>query len=286
VWRLRLARPDVDRMEYLFDVEDHNGRRTTIPDPGNPLRVGGAFGEKSVLEFPGYTRPRWTAVAPIAGREEELADGSLWSPDGLSADEPAPVLVVHDGPEYAELGDFVHYVGASIGTGALPPLRVALLGPTNRNAEYAANPSYADRLCAEVIPALPPATVRVGVGVSLGALALLHAHHTHPGTFAALFLQSGSFFTRKLDPQERHFRGFAAVTKFVAALPGEPPAPVPTVLTCGTVEENRANNEAMTAVLRRLGYDVQLVLCRDAHNYTAWRDALDPHLTRLVKHAS
>ena len=22
---------------------------------------------------------------------------------------------------------------------------------------------------------------------------------------------------------------------------------------------------------------------RDAHNYTAWRDALDPHLTRLVQ---
>ena len=44
------------------------------------------------------------------------------------------------------------------------------------------------------------ATVRIGVGVSLGALAMLHAHHTHPGTFDALFLQSGSFFTPRPGP--------------------------------------------------------------------------------------
>jgi enterochelin esterase family protein len=57
---------------------------------------------------------------------------------------------------------------------------------------------------------------------------------------------------------------------------------VPTVLTCGTVEENLANNEAMTATLRRLGYPAELATVRDAHNFTAWRDALDPHLTRLI----
>ena len=46
-----------------------------------------------------------------------------------------------------------------------------------------------------MLPALPAATVRVGVGVSLGALAMLHAHRTQPPAFDALFLQSGSFFT-------------------------------------------------------------------------------------------
>jgi enterochelin esterase family protein len=57
---------------------------------------------------------------------------------------------------------------------------------------------------------------------------------------------------------------------------------VPAVLTCGTVEENLANNEAMAATLRRLGYPTRLVRVRDGHNYTAWRDALDPNLTGLV----
>ncbi|MDX6573703.1 MAG: hypothetical protein QOC86_2859, partial [Gaiellales bacterium] len=40
VWRLRIEQPDVDRMEYLFEVADSNGHRATLPDPGNPLRVG------------------------------------------------------------------------------------------------------------------------------------------------------------------------------------------------------------------------------------------------------
>ena len=72
----------------------------------------------------------------------------------------------------------------------------------------------------------------------------------------------------------------------MGALREAEPTPVPVVLTCGTVEENRANNEAMTAVLQRLGYDARFVLRRDAHNYTAWRDALDPHLTGLVTRAA
>jgi enterochelin esterase family protein len=286
MWRLEFEQPEVDRMEYLFEVADHNGRRSTITDPRNPRRVGGAFGDKSVLEFPGYEPPAWLDVEPAPGDEQEIPDGAVWAPAGLDADEPAPLLIVHDGPEYATLGGFTHYLGAAIAAGALPPARAALLGPGDRNAEYSANPDYAERLCTEVIPALPPATVRIGVGVSLGALALLHAHQTHPGTFGALFLQSGSFFTPELDPQEAEFSGFAAVTEFVATLADAEPTPVPTVLTCGTVEENRAANEAMTHTLQQLGYDARLVLRRDAHNYTAWRDALDPNLTGLVSHAA
>jgi S-formylglutathione hydrolase FrmB len=60
------------------------------------------------------------------------------------------------------------------------------------------------------------------------------------------------------------------------------PRPVPTVLSCGTVEENLANNRLMTTTLDRLGYPARLVERRDAHNYVAWRDALDPALGRLV----
>ncbi len=58
-WRLRLRRPAVDRMEYLFELRDQNGHRTTITDPTNPLRASGAFGDKSVVRFPGYTEPEW-----------------------------------------------------------------------------------------------------------------------------------------------------------------------------------------------------------------------------------
>lgn len=295
-WRLRLPLPDVDRLEYLFEVTDHNAHRATVNDAANPRRAPGAFGEKSVIEFAGYRPPAWLATAPSPGRESELRvaapelDGelaaTLWTPTGLGAHEPAPLLVVHDGPEYAALGGLTHYLGAAISTGALPPMRAALVDPGERNAWYSANPAYPPalaRLLTE-LDEVAPATVRIGVGVSLGGLALLHAHRTHPGAFDALLLQSGSFFTAELDPQESGFSGFAAVTAFVADVHAarSDPHPVPTVLTCGTVEENLANNVELAATLQRLGYATELVQVRDAHNFTAWRDALDPHLTTLI----
>jgi enterochelin esterase-like enzyme len=297
VWRLDVAPPDVQRMEYLFQLEDYNGARTTITDPANPCRVTGAFGEKSVLESADYVAPRWLTAARVPSTEvaaqldapdlDASIDIIIWAPDSLGEDEPAPLLIVHDGPEYARLGAFTDYLGSSVAAGSIPALRAALLGPGDRNAWYSANPAYAGTLTGVALPAIEaiaPSTVRIGVGASLGALAMLHLHRTAPTRLDGLLLQSGSFFTPELDPQEAGFSGFAAVTEFVAkvhAAAGDARC-VPAVLTCGTAEENLANNEAMAASLAGLGYPAQLVRVPDAHNYTAWRDALDPHLTTLI----
>ncbi|HEX3906700.1 MAG TPA: alpha/beta hydrolase-fold protein [Mycobacteriales bacterium] len=296
-WRLEIPRPDVDRMEYLLEIEDHNGHRTTITDPANPRRASGAFGDKSVVELPGYRPPRWLDAEPLAAEEAPLeiaapglespVTATVWAPSSLAADDAVPLLVVHDGPEYASLGGLTHYLGTAIAAGALPPLRAALLGPAERNEWYSANPTYASALCTDlmtVLDNLVPTTLRVGVGVSLGGLAMLHAHRMQPQVFDALLLQSGSFFTPVLDPQESGFSGFAAVTGFVADVlaASSDPHPVPTVLTCGVVEENLGNNAAMAHALQGLGYPAELVLLRDAHNFTAWRDALDPNLSTLV----
>jgi enterochelin esterase-like enzyme len=297
-WTLAVPRPDVDRMEYLFEIDDRRGRRATILDPANPQRVGGAFGDKSVREFPGYRAPDWLDTEPVTAHSQQVCvpaaaldadvELTLWSPDALADDDPAPLIVVHDGPEYAQLGGMTHFLGAAVATGVLPPVRAALLAPGERNEWYAANPDYAAALCGEVLPAvseLGPSTVRIGVGASLGALAMLHAHRHQPGTFGALLLQSGSFFASTHDAHESEFPGWQPITDFVSSVAGSAgPATgaVPTVLTCGTVEENLANNRAMADHLRRLGYPVDLVVVRDAHNYTAWRDALDPWLPGLV----
>jgi enterochelin esterase-like enzyme len=296
-WQLSLPRPAVDRMEYLLEIVDHNGQRATITDPGNPLRVPGAFAEKSVVQFPDYREPAWLALPVGADSMRRLSidtrahdvtiTGALWSPESLPAGEPAPMLVVHDGPEYATLGSFTHYLNAMIAAGTLPPLRAALLDPGDRNGWYAANPAYATALCTEVVPELDrlaPATVRIGVGVSLGALAMLHAQWSYPATFGGLLLQSGSFFTPQLDPQESGFSGFGPVTDFVAGVvagAGHTRA-VPVTMTCGAVEENLGNNQKMAATLARRGYPVDFHVLRDAHNYTAWRDGLDPGFTDLV----
>jgi enterochelin esterase-like enzyme len=195
VWTLRLARPDVDRMEYKFEIADHRGKRATITDPANPLRAGGAFGDKSVVQFPGYREPYWLTLPGVPDSTQPLSittqarrttmTGVLWAPEDLAPDEPAPMLVVHDGPEYATLAGLTHYVGALIAAGTLPPMRAALLGPGDRNSFYSANRGYAKALCKEVVPVLDelaPTTVRIGIGASLGALALLHAHRSFPGT--------------------------------------------------------------------------------------------------------
>lgn len=292
-WHLDLAQPPVDRIEYLLEFTDHNARRWTSPDPGNPRQAPGAFGPKSVLEFAGYRPPAWldagrgepgstTAFEFAAPGLDDPVGGELWAAAELGDGQPAPLLIVHDGPEYARLGDLTTYLETGVAAGTLPPLRAALLGPADRNGWYSANPRYTAALAEHVLPGLPPATVRVGVGVSLGALAMLHAHQRIG--LDGLLLQSGSFFTPRFDPQERGFAGFAAVTAFVARLhtAARDPHPVPAVLTCGGVEENLTNNLAMAAALRRLGYATEFVRVRDAHNFVAWRDALHPHLTDLI----
>lgn len=296
VWRLRLSRPAVDRMEYLFELRHRNDDRQTMPDPANPRRAPGAFGEKSVIEFPEYRPPRWLEWPRTDGDYAELRvyaraleaeiTGQLWTPAGLTG--PAPLLVAHDGPEYASLGGLQAYLAALIGAGELPPIRLALLSPGDRNNWYAANPGYAQALAEDVLPALAeqaPHTIRVGAGASLGGLAMLHAHRSAPGEFGALFLQSGSFFTPELDPQERRFPRFDEVTGFVAGVvqASADPAPVPVAMTCGGLEENLANNRAMADTLRALGYAVTFREVADVHNFTAWRDAFDPSLTELLR---
>ena len=39
----------------------------------------------------------------------------------------------------------------------------------------------------------------------------------------------------------------------------------------------------MAAALRRAGHHVTHSEVADLHNYTAWRDSLDPHLTEVLR---
>jgi enterochelin esterase-like enzyme len=58
--------------------------------------------------------------------------------------------------------------------------------------------------------------------------------------------------------------------------------PVPVSMTCGSEEENVYNNRLMASALAVQGYPAHLAEAPDLHNYTSWRDALHPHLTRLL----
>jgi enterochelin esterase family protein len=297
-WRLTFARPPVHRMEYKFQLRHPAGETEEICDPGNPLRAPGAFGDKSVVEFPGYVTPKWIGAEEIDGEyldlsipapllDHEIA-ARIWTPD--LPDEPLPLLVAHDGPEYDRLAGLTGFVAALVADGRLPRCRVALLAPGARDDNYSANPRYAATLHQRVLPALRGAVAVTGpvagMGASLGGLAMLHAQRALPGLFGGLFLQSASFLTRELDPQEDgRFSKFAQVSTYVREVlgAGAPPETVPAVLTCGLAEENLANNRQMAATLARQGYAARLIEVPDAHNYVGWRDAFDPALAELLR---
>jgi enterochelin esterase family protein len=168
---------------------------------------------------------------------------------------------------------------------------VALLAPGDRDQWYSASKRYGRVVAHDVIPALrdafPTVGALAGMGASLGGLAMLHVQRSFPRTFGGLFLQSGSFFLPRTDPQERRFGRFARIVRFVRATQrdGALAVPIPVTFTVGTAEENAANNRAMAHALAEQGYEVELEEVPDMHNYTGWRDAFDPHLTRLLQKA-
>ena len=397
-WVARIPRPPVDRLEYLLILEYADGSDSMVTDPANPNRVRTVFGDKSVVEFPGYARPWWLSVAdaadaqarrdaeaeaaavrraamtgrprasarraassstgtpglvpvarpstlddqeqaatvqslgegvssvrvraPYRGTDERIrrspaarshpagalvvdpgtaevvdpeADvavvGQLHVPADSTPGEPLPLLVVHDGPEYADLAQLLRYVTTLARIEPGLRCRVLLLQPVDRDRSYSASPAYARALVTRMLPKVTDAAVTagrpVGVGASLGGLAMLHAASSYPGTFAGVFSQSGSFFRPRTDGMERGYRHYNRIVRFVDGIDADPQrfADLHVTMTCGTGEENLANNRSLTRRLTRQGVPTQLIEHPDGHNYTGWRDCLDPGLRLLLRAA-
>jgi enterochelin esterase-like enzyme len=398
-WVARIPRPPVDRLEYLLVLDWADGGESMVTDPANPNRVRTVFGDKSVVEFPGYARPWWLSVAdavdaqarrdaeaesaaarraamtgrprthsrplsgtgtgapglvavarpstlddpehgihPASSRGEGVASvrvrtpyrgsderirrspaalshpagalvvdpgtaevldpdaavavvGQLHVPADSTPGEPLPLLVVHDGPEYADLAQLLRYVTTLARIEPALRCRVLLLAPIDRDRSYSASPAYARALATRMLPKVTDAVTTVGrpvgMGASLGGLAMLHAATSYPGTFAGIFSQSGSFFRPRTDGMERGYRHYNRIVRFVDDIDADPRrlADLQVTMTCGTGEENLANNRALARRLSRLGVPTQLIENPDGHNYTGWRDCLDPGLRLLLRAA-
>lgn len=288
VWSVRVDLPPLHRIEYGFEVT------RTITDPANDLVVDTGFGNRSVLELPAYREPAWLAHRVEEGTTEPVpvalpgVTAQLWSSPGLAESDRATLLVVHDGPDYADRGGLTHYLTTLAAEGTIAPVRALLLTAQPREELYAASDRYATALATRVLPAVTkrwPTGPVVAVGASLGALAALHTQWRFPGTFDGLLLQSGSFFTSETDSQESGFPGWPSVTRFIAVVHADHVAaaalPV-TAITCGTQEENAVNNALLAQRLHEVGVDVSHTEVPDLHNFTSWRDALDPALRDLL----
>jgi len=292
-WVLQLPPAQLARLEYELETVDHDGDSRVALDPSNPNRAPGAFGEKSVALADDYAPPWWLEAPQVEGTRDTVTVRVLGQSLEIEVFSPEegelPLLLAHDGPEYDRLAGLTRYASAVIADLAVSPFRVALLPPGARNEWYSASAHYARALTRRIIPALrdafPVAGRPVGMGASLGGLAMLHAQRTYPGTFAGLFLQSASFFVNRFDRHESSFPRYNRIVRFVGGvLRADNAAEVlPVAMTCGTEEENIYNNRLMAAALARQGYVAKLDEVPDMHNYTGWRDAFDPYLTRLLE---
>src|SRR5436190_3476566 len=197
-WRLTFPRPaGADRIEYLLEFTYRTGRVSVAADLTNPLRAPGPFGNKSVIEFPEYEQPEWVAddeAAPgtLRGlpletlRLSQTLPTLLWSAADTDPARPLPLLLVHDGPEYADYSVLVRLLDHLVDFGEVPEMRAALLPPPgDRNEAYSASARYANALAADIVPAIlaqaPSDRPLVLVGASLGALSALHVHFRNPG---------------------------------------------------------------------------------------------------------
>jgi enterochelin esterase family protein len=283
-WVLTIPDHGLARLEYRLEVEHADGTVETVLDPDNPHHAPGAFGEKSVYLAEGYEPPVWLDADAVEGHTQDLSIrarglGTTMQVRLWSGGDDGPLLVAHDGPEFDRLAGLTRYSGAMIAAGELPPHRVALLDPGPRDEWYSGSARYARALAADVLPALNPVDP-VGLGASLGGLAMLHAHVRSP--LAGLFLQSGSFFVLRHDAHEHRHPRFRRIIRVTRELQRDAGIPEPVVMTCGIAEENLANNRLMARALGAQEFDVELHEVPDMHNYTGWRDALHPHLTRLL----
>ncbi|MDQ3752348.1 MAG: esterase, partial [Actinomycetota bacterium] len=138
-----------------------------------------------------------------------------------------------------------------------------------------------------IAPSPPGPRMRIGMGASLGALAMLHVHRLYPDALGGLYLQSGSFFSERVDEHESWLDRFGDITRFMNEVRKVTTweHPIRVEMTCGSVEENLVNNRATEAALVAQGYEVALHEHPDAHNWVSWRDTFDPFLVDLLQDA-
>lgn len=300
---IELHAPSVHRIEYRFSVVNGDGREALIADPLNPDIVRDPFAARSVIATDEYRAPSYIANPTPKARgtiEETMIQGPLgkpwptwiWTPPDHSPGTPLPVILFLDGGDWLQLAGARSILENLTFERAIAPCRAVFVKPAARNEEYAANPRTAayladglPRALADRLPWPREPKQRIAVGVSLGALCLLHAHFIHPNHFGGLILQSGSFFQPQTDSMEAGFPYFESITSFVSRAlgsAGREITRIPMHMTCGKGEENDPNNHFMAEALTRQGFPLTFFEQPDAHNWTCWRDSIGTGLMRML----
>ena len=100
----------------------------------------------------GRRRAASTSSRSAAAGSARTSPIRVWSPADAEPGRPLRLLLANDGPEYDALSSLTRFSAAKIAAGELPPHRVALLAPGDRNQWYSASAAYARVLAHDIVP--------------------------------------------------------------------------------------------------------------------------------------
>lgn len=289
----RAVRPDgLWRLEFGFDV----GRGRRRLDPSLPT-IDTDFGRRSLWTRADYREPPWLTAETIGGQLSTLSLPSalsaplqvrVWTPSGLRRRDPAPLLWCHDGSGYLDHARIDRWAGAHIAAGGLPPLRIVLADAPRRMQWYSGSPGYlrSVRLAFDALEQIYRINAPIAVaGASLGGLTSMLVGMRDPRV-GAVFSQSGSFFDPRIDDSDSSFRWFDRIAREVSGISATRlRTDLRIGMVCGAREGNQPLNERLALGLRSSGWKVLYEAFPDLHNWTGWRDSLDPMLANLLREA-
>jgi enterochelin esterase family protein len=301
LWYLILEIPCGSRVEYKFEVHDHNGcnwRR----DPLNDRLARDPFGANSVLEADGYELPGWIHHDPDS-RPGDLQTfsmhstvfndervGHIYLPARMRKNRRYPLLVIHDGSDFLRYANMKTVLDNLIHRLEIPDLIAVFIDSPDRLSEYANHPDHACYVTEELVPwiaerfpILDHPSARCLMGASFGGVASFSTAWRYPGFWGRLLLQSGSFAFTDIGRRNRRGPLFDRVVEFVNEYRAQPRAVSERVfVSCGMYESLIYENRSMIPLLNSTGMQVRFVESRDGHNWENWRDRSRGGLTWLL----
>lgn len=228
---------------------------------------------------------RMRFTIPTSTSEHEVPVQLIASTDKPAAPD-SPLIIIHDGTEYDTRCNISTYIHEATKAYSAAPVIALLDADTEANIwrlkQYGASEKYQTFLADTLIPATRERSGAygplLGIGASMGALALLHSANS----FDALFLQSASIHHPDYD-SDNDYDEFATVSQFVEQARQRLPTrhPLSITMTCGD-EPNLRGNHEMFYALRAQGHQITGGKVDGGHNYESWGQAFEPHLREAL----
>ena len=271
---------------FLVDYGD------PVPDPFNPRRSEGLFGEVSFFEMPGRRAGDFGAVtAERQGTLEEVTWESealegqtrkamVYLPPGYEreSERPYPSLYVHDGPDALEKGDFKNALDELIGDSVMPLIAVFVVPDEEKGRGELRDPNYRKMVLEELVPMVDDRYRTIDRPMARGT---------------AGFVGGGDFSLNLAFSAPDTFARVGAVWPSLFAFGGEPPAAAesPMVLyqKWGTYHirsphenfDSAVVNREMWQRLRSLGHRPAGGEVPEGFGWACWRAYVGEMLTAL-----